>query len=348
MIKNINTLTFKVGLIMIIDASLSFDENLVFDSSTSVIIDPLLQYNWNCPEQIQLICLKIKTSILNLTRDLYSPIEVLFSKDISEIDMKFSLMIKKETRSKIIPFKVKLINKQSASEDLLMIFPSSSGSKNFDIVFSFKFLDKSYDPYDFKYKWTVVNFLKDSQYKNGQSEQSLRVANVDMLTGDNLIYLEAEGAGIKLKKVYTYTKAQAPYGGYCFVNPSTGVSIQNNFVFTADNWISVNSPLNYKFITINEDSSEIDLNSFSILKSYSSSLIPPGDNFILHIMDSVGLLTTAPCKLKVSKYINKIGSIEKQVNITSLLNNVYDPTSKLKVIYIIIFRSYMFIIPINR
>ena len=83
MIKNINALIFKVGLHLIMDASLSFDENMVIDSATAIIIDPLLQYKWKCPDQIQPTCEKITTSMLNLSPELYSPINVLFNKNIS-------------------------------------------------------------------------------------------------------------------------------------------------------------------------------------------------------------------------------------------------------------------------
>jgi len=99
-LKNSDNLNFLYSSEMNLDASLSYDEALIADASMNK--DPLLKFQWICPDKIQDVCKDITKNILNL-----QPESLLLLQDKVAADSSiftFGLNITKQSRSNFSSF----------------------------------------------------------------------------------------------------------------------------------------------------------------------------------------------------------------------------------------------------
>lgn len=374
-IKNINSLSFSYGFDVIIDGSLSFDEGLIQGAISSNIKDPLLLYSWICPGVLEDVCRNNKNNTLTISEINYSAL-FFNNPKLSAINVDVTLQLNKNSRTNSLNFHFTIVksnttafsssqtiptdqlnksnnNLQSSNDpkvidvitnyaNSIVILPNSRGMKNEDLILSVKLLDVSLNYNAFKYLWTVNNIEIDSYYLNGRQESNLRIKNNNLPVGKSeitLIITHIE-SNIQFSKSYIYFKDQPPYGGSCNVSPTLGNSLQTDFIFSGDSWISSNLPLSYNFYFCNNNNINISLSSSPLMSPiYSSKILPVGSKYYLDVMDSNGLISTAVCNINVLK------NTQNSYNLQSLISTISDSTIQLLAIET--YRSNNFTEPIS-
>lgn len=210
--------------------------------------------------------------------------------------------------------------------NLILIIPDSRGMKNEDLILTIKFLDITLNTNLFSYYWSVNDLNIDSLYLNGRIENTLRIKNNILPIGKSMINLQLTDihTGITYNKKYYYIKDQPPYGGSCIVNTIVGKSLETQFSFEADGWVSTNTPLLYRFYYFTSNNAQISLSPNDLFTTfYLSKLLPTGDSYYLDVMDSNGLVSTSKCPVNVLKNTDNNFSLDK------LLLTIDDPVLKI-------------------
>lgn len=204
---------FTFGADIKIDASLSFDEGLISGSISFNINDPLLQFKWQCSQNLQSICdLSENQNILVLNYKHYNEILLTSfkqnnnnnnsntnSKSISE---NIVLVLNKDTRNATLLFNFTLnINDYNSDqsktnimisnyENMISIVPNSRGMKNEDLILTIQFLNDNLNYSMFSYLWTLNNLQSQNVYLNGRTQKSLRIKHDYLNVGVNNIKLQ--------------------------------------------------------------------------------------------------------------------------------------------------------------
>jgi len=339
-----------------IDASNSIDEGLILINQKE---DPLLLFYWDCPEKLKTLCkgfstpdsnnkiLEIKfseySSIINPPGDVENLDFILnLTKDKRSATKKITLKLRKPISTAItskIPSKSNnitaissLYEPEKKSEidlfDLIVIEQNPIG--NTDLLFEVSLLDPSINLDSYKYTWNIPHFTSENQYLNGVNEIKLRVKLSDLLIGLNKIIINIINpkTGKNYSKSYDYEKGLRPYGGDCRIEPFDGYSLQTNFNFTIQNWISKSKTLIYKIKFENKNKILFDLSNGGFSKNtFSIENLPVVRKLYLEVIDMQGFSTIMPCQVNVK--INK-----NLPSLDSLLENVLDISKKLLIMEI--------------
>ena len=187
-----------------------------------------------------------------------------------------------------------------------------------DILFKSSLLDPNIDMKKYQYKWTISHYKSDTLYLNGRKEINLRIKYSDLLNGINEIeYLIINPETKKeYKKNTTFEKGLPPYGGSCFVSPSTGISFLTEFTFHISDWKSTSLPLFYKIKYIDKNNIPIDISNGGFGEDkFISNKLPVANNFILEIIDNQGISKTSICNVnvKINKDLNDIDFYTKGI-----------------------------------
>ena len=175
-----------------------------------------------------------------------------------------------------------------------------------DILFKSRILDPSIDMLKYIFQWTIPHFKSDELYLNGRKEINLRIKYADLLDGINdikykLINPETQK---EFNKNIKFEKDLPPYGGNCFVSPSTGISFLTEFTFYVSDWKSPSFPLFYKIRYLDKNNIPIDISNGGFIgDKFISNKLPVANNFILEIIDNQGISTKSICNVNVK--INK-------------------------------------------
>jgi len=314
---------------MVLDASLSYDEALIADPSVNN--DPLLNFTWICPNQINNFCKDVKSNTLKVTPDRLSLLRDNSSNAFDITKFTFGLILSKQSRSVGTNFTVTISKELKSNSDSLMIIPSSLGLKNEDVLFCCKFIDTTIDPLSFSYMWTVgeIDSTFDS-YKNGRNQNCLLISPQDLIIGRNSINVQVSSNTTILTKTYFFTRSVPPLGGSCSVLATgSGNSSVTNFKFSAVKWTTKNPPLLYKFFYYNSLNLTIDVNKYSDIPLYTSTFISPGKEFYVSVMDLIGLYSTYLCNYTQTNTNKGNGTIPSSTSALDFLNN--NSTNKLQV-----------------
>lgn len=330
-------LEFYYGNDITIDASLSYDQGskLSLASKEDVSID----YTWSCGAELRSLCENAKGSVLIIEFKNYSSVisnpeklliiemEFRISKDKRKANKQFQIKLNKTLATGSVEKENNSENKIQSMQDIseLIQINQLTKNKNNEIIFSASFNDKNYHIFLYNFLWTIEHFKLNSQYLNSRKEALIKVLSDDLLIGENNISLQIIDPG-NLKtyeKKFIYEKPRPPYGGNCQVIPSVGFSIETNFVFKTNGWISKSVQLFYRIKYLNNQKIYYDISNGAFTdQEYSTSLLPVADNFILEISDSIGLKSTASCVVKVKRNPNL-------ADLEYYLQNEFDPYKKL-------------------
>jgi len=292
----LDNLFFYYNLPINIDASLSYDESLIADSSMNN--DPLLKFKWICPDKIQSICDGIADNVLKLEPQSFISLQESVLSNAQSSLFTFGLILSKKSRMNSTNFSVTISKEIKNNSDLLIITPSSLGLKNEDILFCSKFLDESINTKSFSYLWTVGEIDSTfNNYKNGRNQNCLLISPLNLNIGKNLITLQVITSTSVLTKTYVFTRSQPPSGGSCSVTATNvGITLVTNYTFSSEKWETKNPPLLYKYLYYNNLNVSIDITSYTVSSIYNSVKISPGDKFYVSVMDQSGMFTNALCK----------------------------------------------------
>lgn len=330
------------GLDISVDASLSYDQGSLSTSTKNA--GQNIGFSWICPEQLSNLCQGIKEN--NLTFK-YSDYQILISNPENFSLLDLELVLKKDKRQANKKFQIKIKNSKTLSKQntqngqassdvdtedisqMIEINPLTKSSNN-EFIFAVNLLDKTMNLYQYSFYWTVMHFTSESQYLNSRREYLIKILSDDLLIGQNNISLQITNPKNNKTyiKDYTYEKPRPPYGGNCQVSPAEGVSLLTTFKFTISNWISKSSQLFYKIKYLNSQNILFDITTNSFTEQeYSSSMLPVSNGFVLEITDFLGLVTQAPCKVKVKRNPNL-------AELDYYLEREFDPNNKLLLVEI--------------
>jgi hypothetical protein len=282
--------------------------------------DSDMNFTWICPNLINNFCQNQHNSTLTLAYDQYKDL-VSDSNNNETLLEEFTLILSKDNRQAEKSFNITiLVSNSNDLKDKIMITQLTNGANQEDIIFSIVILDNNLNISDYNFTWTILN-LDGNSYLNGRNENTLRISYDDLSNNQNVIELyinnknNSENATIQ----YIYNKTPPPYNGICTVTPSIGISYETNFTFDTKGWISDNLPLVYEIIFIDSNGFEFPLtNGYSMSTNFTSNLIPPGNNFILKIKDSSGLISYSTFNVQVNNNPNNY-------TFNDYIQNVLDP-----------------------
>jgi len=323
------------GMDLIIDASLSRDEkyptsindpHLIFSWKTTDILNNIFTAYLTASVKNKKILIKAKDYMkyVNKNTDYKFQLELSIKKDRRSAIKLIDVMIKKPIYETQIINKNKTniemdkINKENINDS---IYIDVDKIEEEDLIIKYNILDNSINQNKFKSIWTIKNFSED-KYLNGRNEIRLRVKKDDLLIGLNKFYLELiDKNSDKYFKEFTYEKSIKPYGGSCIVTPSFGISLETNFTFIIENWISSSFPLIYSLKYSNNENILIDItNGGFFSNTYITNKIPVGYSINLYVTDIEGKYSKIPCTPKVSTNKN-LPSMNEYLANTYILSN---------------------------
>ena len=317
--------------------------------------DPLLLFSWECPETVASLCdefkiplNKNKIFILKFsnykklidkpTRDFEFFIKLKLTKDNRYAEKTLTFILKKPIENSTTSNQGEInkkedhkveIKKEIDLTDLIVIENEFMGTT--DLLFKSSLLDPNIDMLKYKFQWTISHFKSDSLYLNGRKEINLRIKYADLLNGINDIEYKIINPETQkeFKKNIKFEKGLPPYGGSCFVSPSTGISFLTEFTFYVSDWKSTSLPLFYKIKYLDKNNIPIDISNGGFVgDKFISNKLPVANNFILEIIDNKGISTNSNCNLNVKTnknikpidfYIQGVFDIPQQL----LINDLY-------------------------
>ena len=102
---------------------------------------------------------------------------------------------------------------------------------------------------------------------------------------------------------FIYT-LKPPSGGTCSVSPNKGTYMQTTITFTANNWVTLNSPIKYRFLYLNDKNLKIDFSSgYIYVDTFTSNSIPVATAYYMEVTDFAGFQTTITCDLVIQPVV---------------------------------------------
>ena len=202
------------------------------------------------------------------------------------------------------------------------------------IVFQFIYADTTSKSNLFKFLWSIDNFTS-SQYLNGQTSSSLKIASDDLTQTSTFIKLVVTDSSMKTYNLnYTHTKQPPPSDCKCLVTPFTGTFLETEFTFNISDCKTESKSLSYKYYYANKDGNMVSFTQNIFLNTFVSKMVPLSLNnkYTVEITDIQGLSSTYVCPLAVTKKLQDKGL--SSTDISNLVGIATDPQEKINVKFI--------------